>query len=196
MAALPVLRDPGSKHWWVEAVDADRPEALADGARTVVLPGAASVAVKDPVVVVDENGAGTCGSASTPSPSAGHEDRMSTAYATSDDGLAWDPARDRAVTAARHLGRARRPGHRTVLVPRAARRPVRRTAARAEDNWHEQTGLARVGRTGGASPRWTAAPSGSPHSDGALRYATALRLPDGGPGSTPRWPVPTAPTTW
>ena len=31
---------PGSKHWWVEALDADIPTALPDGRRTVVHPGA------------------------------------------------------------------------------------------------------------------------------------------------------------
>src|SRR5581483_10866954 len=30
---------PGSKHWWVEAVDADEPDELSGGKRTVVLPG-------------------------------------------------------------------------------------------------------------------------------------------------------------
>lgn len=47
---------PASKHWWVEALDADRPEDLPHGRRTVVLPGSATRAVKDPVVVVDEHG--------------------------------------------------------------------------------------------------------------------------------------------
>jgi hypothetical protein len=51
--------------------------------------------------------------------------------------------------------------------------------ARAEDNWHEVTGLARGNGTG----LLVADPDGpvarSPHSDGALRYATAVRLDDG-----------------
>src|ERR1700710_161041 len=43
---------PGSKHWWIEALDADRPEDLPEGVRTVVLPGDETVAVKDPVITV------------------------------------------------------------------------------------------------------------------------------------------------
>src|SRR4051794_16263058 len=47
---------PGSKHWWIEASDADEPMGLEDGRRTVVLPGDEDTAVKDPVVLVDETG--------------------------------------------------------------------------------------------------------------------------------------------
>src|SRR5919112_5166981 len=47
---------PNSKHWWIEAVDADSPAGLEHGKRTVVLPGNAQTAVKDPVVLVDETG--------------------------------------------------------------------------------------------------------------------------------------------
>ena len=42
---------PGSKHWWIEAVDAATPAELPGGRRTVVLPGDERVAVKDPVIV-------------------------------------------------------------------------------------------------------------------------------------------------
>src|SRR5919202_6833115 len=35
---------PGSKHWWIEAVDADEPLGLEDGRRTVVLPGSEDIA--------------------------------------------------------------------------------------------------------------------------------------------------------
>ena len=41
---------PGSKHWWIEAVDAPTPEGLGRGRRTVVLPGDRAWGVKDPVV--------------------------------------------------------------------------------------------------------------------------------------------------
>ena len=52
--------------------------------------------------------------------------------------------------------------------------------ARAEDNWHEVTGVARStdGRTLVAED--AAGRSASPHSDGALRYVAAVPLPDGG----------------
>src|SRR6476469_928189 len=79
---------PASKHWWVEALDADRPEDLAKGTRTTVLPGSATEAVKDPVVVVDESGwrMWVC---CHPLTEPGAEDRMTTRLATSRDGLAW-----------------------------------------------------------------------------------------------------------
>ncbi len=51
--------------------------------------------------------------------------------------------------------------------------------ARAEDNWHEVTGVARStdGRTLVAEDLPVIS---SPHSDGALRYVAAVPLPDGG----------------
>jgi hypothetical protein len=50
--------------------------------------------------------------------------------------------------------------------------------ASAEENWFERTGIAR-GRAGAlvADPDGPAAMS--PHSDGGLRYAAAVPLPDG-----------------
>jgi hypothetical protein len=165
----------GSKHWWVEALDADEPEGLPDGVRTVVLPGSDQVAVKDPVVLQDESGwrMWVC---VHPLTEPGHEDRMSTAFATSDDGLVWD-------------------WQGTVLSPTPGtwdQRGTRVTAvleqdplvvlydgrASAEDNWHEVTGVARSadGLQLVADAR---EPIRSPHSDGALRYVSAVPLPDG-----------------
>jgi len=167
---------PGSKHWWIEAVDADQPGELERGTRIVVLPGSADVAVKDPVVLVDETGwrMWVC---AHPLTDLGHEDRMTTAYATSTDGLVWD-------------------WHGTVLAPTDGtwdQRGTRVTAvlsesplvvlydgrAHAEDNWHEATGVARSD-----DGRMLTAEQGparrSPHSDGALRYVAAVPLPDGG----------------
>ncbi|MET0840344.1 MAG: hypothetical protein ABWY19_16310, partial [Marmoricola sp.] len=51
--------------------------------------------------------------------------------------------------------------------------------ATAEDNWHETTSVARADATGGLSPDPEAPVLRSPDSDGALRYATAVPLPDG-----------------
>lgn len=107
----------------------------------------------------------------------GHEDRMTTALATSADGLTWQ-------------------WHGTVLAPTADswdQRGTRVTAvlsesplvvlhdgrARAEDNWHETTGVARS-----TDGRTLVAEEGpvlrSPHGDGALRYVAAVPLPEGG----------------
>ena len=166
---------PGSKHWWIEAVDADEPSGLETGQRTLVLPGSAEIAVKDPVILVDESGwrMWVC---VHPLTDPGHEDLMTTAYLTSDDGLAWE-------------------WHGTVLSPTGGtwdQRGTRVTAvlsedpltvlydgrARAEDNWHEATGVARSvdGLTLTADD---APPIRSPHADGALRYVAAVPTPDG-----------------
>jgi hypothetical protein len=166
---------PGSKHWWIEAVDAERPEALPAGRRTRTLPGSDEEAVKDPVVVVDDSGwrMWVC---CHPLIDVGHEDRMTTRLAMSDDGLTWRwdgvalaptpgswDARGSRVTAA--LGT----DPLTVLYD---------GRATAEQNWHEVTGLA-VERDGRLVPERGNPVAVSPHSDGALRYATAVRLPDG-----------------
>ena len=102
---------------------------------------------------------------------------MTTAYATSTDGLVWTR-------------------HGTVLSPTEGtwdQRGTRVTAvlseeplvvlydgrARAEDNWHEVTGVARS--VDGLTLVAEEAPVlRSPHSDGALRYVAAVAVPDGG----------------
>jgi hypothetical protein len=166
----------GSKHWWIEALDADLPEDLPRGRRTVVLAGDASVAVKDPVITL-RDGRWEMWACEHPLTEPGDEDRMSTAHLTSDDGLAWHrhgtvlrptnggwDARGARVTAVL--------GHDPLVVLYDGR-------ATAADNWHENTGVAR-GDDGGlliADPG--VPPLRSPHSDGALRYASVVRLPDG-----------------
>ena len=67
---------------------------------------------------------------------------------------------------------------------------------RAEDNWHETTGVAH-GQLGGVLMPDGAEPMRSPYSDGAFRYATRGR-PSGrhARGSTSRSRGPTARTTW
>jgi hypothetical protein len=78
----------GSKHWRVEAIDADSPDRLAEGKQTVVLPGSEVEAWKD-VVVRARPGGWRMWACRHPL-DAGDDaaDRMTTWYATSDDGLA------------------------------------------------------------------------------------------------------------
>ncbi|MGZ4495616.1 MAG: hypothetical protein ACXVWU_13005 [Nocardioides sp.] len=166
---------PNSKHWWIEALDAGTVEALPTGIRTVVLPGDDRVAVKDPVVLVGPDG-WRMWACCHPLREPGEEDRMVTAFLTSDDGLTWS-------------------WHGTALAPTPGTwdaRGTRVTAvicedplvvlydgrASATDNWHEVTGLARdLGQGLVAAP---APMLRSPHSDGALRYVSAVPLPGGG----------------
>src|SRR6478672_2013293 len=167
---------PGSKHWWVEALDADRPEDLPTGDRTLVLPGDDAVAVKDPVVTV-RDGRWEMWLCEHPLTDPGHEDRMSTSYLTSTDGLAWT----RHGTVLEPTPRswdARGTRVTTVLShdPLVVLYDGRRTA---EDNWHETTSVARGDTTGLLRADRDAPVLRSPDSDGALRYATAVHLPDG-----------------
>ncbi|MFT4011105.1 MAG: hypothetical protein QM655_13800 [Nocardioidaceae bacterium] len=171
---------PGSKHWWIEALDADTVEQLPHGQRRVVL-DFPDVAVKDPVILPG-SGDGfrdwqmwVC---VHPLDVAGAEDRMTTAYATSTDGLTWQwqgtvlaptpgtwDARGARVTAVLEDS----PESTTVLYD---------GRATAEDNWFEVTGVAIGGRSGLRALEEEPV-ARSPHSDGALRYATAVPLPDG-----------------
>lgn len=166
---------PDSKHWWIEALDATTPEELPGGVRTVVLPGNGDEAFKDPVVVVDEQGwrMWVC---RHPLDEPGAEDRMTTWFATSEDGLAWRLERE-------------------VLAPRPGRwdaRGARVTAVLSEDpvavlydgrasleqNWFETTGVA-IARNGVLESVSDQPSATSTEGDRALRYANAVRLPDG-----------------
>lgn len=166
---------PASKHWWIEALDADTPEALPAGRRTRTLPGSDEEAVKDPVVRVDESGwrMWVC---CHPLTEPGHEDRMTTRLATSDDGLVW---RWQGVALAPTPDSWDARGARVVAVLDTSPLTVLYDGrATAEQNWHEVTGLA-VEREGRLVPDPDNPVAVSPHSDGAFRYATAVRLPDG-----------------
>jgi hypothetical protein len=167
---------PDSKHWWIEALDADRPEDLPQGTRTIVLPGDDKTAVKDPVIVV-RDGAWQMWVCEHPLDQPGHEDRMSTAWATSTDGLVWTR-------------------HATVLEPTPGSWDARGTRVAAvlghdplvvlydgrptaEDNRHEVTGVARESGSHRLVPDPLAPVLRSPHGRGAFRYATSVELPDG-----------------
>ena len=147
-------------------LEADEPERLADADDRTVFPGDATVAVKDPIVRQADGGweAWIC---CHPLDEPDEEDRMTSAYATSADGLTWD-------------------WHGTVLAPRPGTwdaRGARLTTVLAdgraaydgratkEENWFERTGLAR--RVDG---RFEV--GDEPVSD--ARYLDVLPLPGGG----------------
>ncbi|MEJ2889789.1 hypothetical protein [Actinomycetospora aeridis] len=159
---------PGSKHWWVDVIEADTPDGLALAPRRTVLPGDDLHAVKDPVVLRDA-GSWHLWASVHPLDDPEATDRMTTEYATSPDGLDWT-------------------WQGTALAPRAGAwdaRGVRISAvvpvgdevvatydgrATAAENWEERTGLAR-GTGGGRFVADGDSPAAqSPHAGHGLRY--------------------------
>jgi hypothetical protein len=174
---------PGSKHWWIDVLEADTPEGLATAPRRTVLPGDERHAVKDPVIVAVD-GTWHLWASVHPLDVPMHEDRMTTEHYTSPDGLGWN-----------HRG--------TVLGPREDRwdaRGVRVSAvfridgqwgatydgrASAAENWEERTGLAYAPTTADDGPgvfvaQGHAPVAESPHAGRGLRYLSVVELPDGG----------------
>ncbi len=167
---------PGSKHWWIEALDAPRVEDLPRGERTVVLAGDDDWGVKDPVVVRDGDRwlMWVC---CHPLDEPGQEDRMVTRCATSADGLRWQ---DEGVVLAPGPDRWDARGTRVTTVLSLAPLAVLYDGrATAEANWFETTGVAVAEDGMSLAPASDAPLVVSPEGDGAFRYAAAVPLPDG-----------------
>ena len=160
---------PNSKHWWIDVLEAETPEGFADAEARAVFPGDDLIAVKDPVVQrVD--GSWRAWICCHPLDEADEEDRMTTAYATSADGLDWE-------------------WHGTALAPRPGRWDARGARVSAvlpdgraaydgratkDENWFERTGLAGPAGEAGRLVQTNDAPASH------MRYLDALPLPGGG----------------
>lgn len=165
----------GSKHWWVEAIDADTAADLPTGKRTVVLAGDATEAWKDVVVKIDEGGWQLWACRHPLDGGDDAADRMSTWFATSDDGLAWTMAAE-ALTPAVDTWDARGTRVADVVVSEGRWWALYDGRRSAEENWRERTGLA----VGDTPDRLTAIAGPVPDEVGrALRYASVIDV-DGG----------------
>jgi hypothetical protein len=159
-----------SKHWWIDVLEAKDPAGLATAEARTVFPGDERTGVKDPLVQRTKDGGWEAWICCHPLDEPNEEDRMTTAYATSEDGLDWEwhgtvlkgrpgmwDARGARVTAVLPDGRATYDGRATK-----------------EENWFERTGLARLtaNRPGELEPT---------NDDAAadVRYLDVLPLPDG-----------------
>lgn len=166
---------PNSKHWWIDALDAEQPAELPFGDRHLVLPGDAEWAVKDPVILRG-HGSWQMWVCCHPLAEHGHEDRMFTRYATSGDGLHW---RDHGIVLrGTPQGWDARGARVTAVLDTSPLIVLYDGRATAADNWYERTGLAR--EQGESLVSVGDAPvAHSPDGDGSLRYASAVALADG-----------------
>jgi hypothetical protein len=158
---------PSSAHWRIDALDAPVLHALAEASPTTVFAGDERTGVKDPVIH-HHAGRWEAWICCHPLDAPGQEDRMTTAYATSADGLAW--AWQRTVLAPRP-GRWDARGARVTAVLTDGRAFYDGRATR-EENFSERTGLAVP--LGGGGLR---ASGDEPVAD--VRYVDAIAVPGG-----------------
>lgn len=169
----------GSKHWWVEAIEAETVDDLPNGKRTVVLAGDSATAWKD--VVVTHTAAHGWQMWACRHPLDGGDDaadRMDTWYFTSTDGLGWDRVGPALTPDAEGWDRR---GRRVGGVAPIDGVWVMLYDGRADpgQNWEEQTGVA-VGARPSEFSALPLEPIGSPYrAGGGLRYASMLAEPGG-----------------
>ena len=160
---------PGSKHWRIDVLEAADLASFHTAERRTVFAGSSEMGVKDPVVR-RSSGRWQAWICCHPLDQPGEEDRMTTAYATSDDGLDWQwhgmalsgragtwDARGARVTATLPDGRASYDGRATK-----------------EENFSERTGIARPSGQGNLLVAISEMPVSK------ARYLDVVPLPGGG----------------
>jgi hypothetical protein len=160
---------PGTKHWRIDLLEAPDLEGLAAATPRTVFPGDEHVGVKDPVIRRLRGGwqAWIC---CHPLEQPGDEDRMTTAYATSADGVEW---RWHGTALAGRPGRWDSRGARVTAVLPDGRASYDGRASK-EENFSERTGVADPTESEGA----LFATGDSPVAD--VRYLDLIRHPEGG----------------
>jgi hypothetical protein len=167
----------GTKHWRVELLEADSPDAFDPTTRKVVMPGGEHWAVKDTVISRHSN-LWHCWATFHPLDIPDQEDRMVSRYATSQDGITWDWS-SAVCLEPRHEMWDSRGARITAVVPtKDAWIAFYDGRASAEENFEERTGIAV-----GASPEQFDAVGDEPFAQSAqgrgLRYLDVVPLSDG-----------------
>lgn len=160
---------PRSKHWWIAVLEADDLGRLAGSDVRIAFAGDEQTGVKDPVIHEGRGGwrAWIC---VHPLGEVGEEDRMSTAYATSEDGLQW---RWHGTVLAGRPGMWDARGSRVTAVLSDGRASYDGRASK-EENFHERTGLAHWDEASGRLVALGAGPVSN------ARYLEVVALPQGG----------------
>jgi hypothetical protein len=162
---------PPSKHWWIDVLEADDPADFATAEARTVFPGDEKTGVKDPLVQRTSDGGWQAWICCHPLDVRDEEDRMTTAYATSKDGLEWEW--HGTVLSGRPGMWDARGARLTTVLPDG--RGAYDGRATKEENWFERIGLARLtGKRPGELEQT--------NDDAAVdaRYLDVLPLPDGG----------------
>lgn len=168
---------PGTKHWWVDMLEADDPAGFSAANRRTVLPGDDAEAVKD-VVIKYHDGQWHMWATCHPLTDPDATDRMITRYATSTDGIEW-VWESVAITGRPGFWDSR--GARIAAIYLDGDRPVAFYDGRAsfEENYEERTGVA----VGDDLRHFIAVSDDvdlqSPWGTGGLRYLDIVKLPTG-----------------
>jgi len=173
---------PNSKHWWVDLLEAGTPEELMNSEPRTVLPGdPASFAVKDPVIL-HAGGSWHLWASCHPL-----DDRMTTDYALSEDGIDWEW--QGTVLSGRQSNWDERGVRVTsVVIDDDVAVALYDGRATAEENWEERTGIALAPVTtysnggvtiGGFTAHGDTPAATAPHGEGALRYVSVVESPGG-----------------
>jgi hypothetical protein len=160
---------PGSKHWWIDVLEAPDLESLGEAEARCAFAGDERTGVKDPVIRRrgERWEAWIC---CHPLDEPGEEDRMMTAYATSVDGVSWSW---RGAALAGRPGKWDARGARVTAVLDGGAVTYDGRATK-EENFFERTGLARRSGDGGRLVQAKEEPISH------VRYLDVLALPSGG----------------